>query len=101
MKKHLAHLWIGLATAAFLFGISFFLYFSMSYMGERDANVEKIILENFQFTIIRFALKLLLLYLAAGGVFALFRVCWDCSATWPGSAGRCSSGHVFGSGAFN
>lgn len=72
MKQHLAHLWIGLATAAFLFGSSFLLYFSMSYMGERDANVEKIILENFQFTIIRFALKLLLLYLAAGGVFALF-----------------------------
>jgi hypothetical protein len=65
IKKHLR---ISLFLAAFLFALSFILFFNFSYMGVRDPTAEKIITGSFKTIILLFNLKIMLVY----GLVALF-----------------------------
>ncbi|HNX98772.1 MAG TPA: hypothetical protein PKK12_13940, partial [Candidatus Aminicenantes bacterium] len=55
---------VSTAFALALFGLTFLLYFSISYMGERDATIERIVLTEYRSAIVWFNLKILGIYLA-------------------------------------
>ena len=52
MKKIKVHFWTGLVWSILLFVLSFLLFFSFSYMGVRDARVEKMVRDNYALLII-------------------------------------------------
>jgi len=69
MKRNL---FLGWAVALFLFILSFILFFNISYMGVRDQQVEKFIINKYLKLIIIFNLKIVLVYLLFASIIALF-----------------------------
>lgn len=63
MKKFSKYIWTGLAWSILLFIISFLLFFNFSYMGVRDAQVEKMVRDNYAVFIILYNLKILAVYI--------------------------------------
>ena len=72
MKNIKKNLWIGSVWALLLFVLSFLFFFNISYMGVRDKTIEKVITDNFMGVIIFFNLKILLFYLIAALIIAVF-----------------------------
>ncbi|MCX6554229.1 MAG: sulfatase-like hydrolase/transferase [Candidatus Aminicenantes bacterium] len=64
MKKFKMYFWTGLVWSILLFALSFLLFFSFSYMGVRDAQVEKMVRDNYAVFIILYNLKILAVYMA-------------------------------------
>lgn len=63
---------VSVAFALALFGLTFLLYFSISYMGERDATIERIVLTEYRSSIVWFNLKILGIYLTLALTLGLF-----------------------------
>ncbi|MCX6557417.1 MAG: sulfatase-like hydrolase/transferase [Candidatus Aminicenantes bacterium] len=86
MKKFKMYFWTGLVWSILLFALSFLLFFSFSYMGVRDAQVEQMVRDNYSGLIILYNLKILLAYavislaVAAGAALLKLRRWWSVAA---------------------
>ena len=72
MKELKKHAGIALAFAVVLFLLSFVLYFSFSYMGVRDKEVEKFIVDHYKGMIVLFNVKILFFYVIIALIIGLF-----------------------------